>query len=523
MKALRKDYRQISNDVLTQISGGKISEEIEYTEAKSLYELSSKPVEEILEVRGGAGGAETVFREDEDYRLTGNAIEWISGGRRPDDGTAFRLTYRFSRAAGITDMSAGSVVRTIVEALSREIDHLYSQMEEVYRSGFLDTAEGEALDMVVSLLGISRKPPRPSSGIVTFGRTSEPETISTTEEVHLYDGSDEYELKKPLVDQVEKVEGTVDGSPQTFEEGSDFIVADDSIHWLPEGRTPDQKTVFRVDYTSFQEIEVPKGSSVSTFSTTPEDARTFTAVEAKALAPAQEERWEADVPVVCDEPGAWGNVLAGTITVMPQPVPGIEYVINKGDITNGVETETDAELRERAKHALEFAGRATVSSLESALGSIEGVRSLLVEDMPDDVPGIVRVIVDGGDPERISEVIDNTRAAGIKVEFARPTTAYIDVSFLLTISVDRDPVTAMSEAEAAVRSYISSLGIGDDVLYSRILDAALRVPDAIDVTRVKVVAHKESEVMESEKENIPITNQERAEPRNMEIDFDTRD
>jgi hypothetical protein len=82
-------------------------------------------------------------------------------------------------------------------------------------------------------------------------------------------------------------------------------------------------------------------------------------------------------------------LFAGTITVMPQPVAGVEYVINKADITNGVEVEEDSELRERARHALEFAGKATYSSLESAIRSIEGVGSLLIEDMPDEVPGIV--------------------------------------------------------------------------------------------------------------------------------------
>ncbi len=522
MKAIRKDYRKVSKDILTQITGGENVEEIEYRQGLNSYQLSSKPVEKISKITGIHNGTGVQFNIEEDFRLIANQVEWLPDGRHPDQGTEFEVSYWFSRPAGISDVSPGSVVRTIVEAISREIDFLYSQMEEVHESGFLETAEGEALDMVVSLLGITRKPPKPSSGQVTFGRASEPETVANSEEVHLFDGSDEYELKKPLVEEVSSVEGTVEGEEHTFQPEVDYIVVENRIRWVAEGTKPDPRTVFRVDYTSYNQIIVPKGASVSTFSSTPEEARTFTTTEEGELSPTEEGRWEADVPVVCDQPGTRGNVLAGTITVMPQPVPGIEYVINKGDITNGVGTETDEELRERARHALEFAGRATVSSLESAVGAVEGVRSLLVEDMPEDVPGIVAVIADGGDGEEIQAVIDETRAAGIKVEFSRPKRAYIDVSFILTLKKSADAPGVLTEAEMAVRSYISFLGIGEDVLYSRVIDSALKVNQVIDVREVKLTAHKEGEIVQSEKENITISSRERAEPRNMDIDFELK-
>jgi len=222
--------------------------------------------------------------------------------------------------------------------------------------------------------------------------------------------------------------------------------------------------------------------------------------------------------------GRWGNVLAGTVTVMPKPVPGVEYVINKGDITNGVEAETDSELRERAKHALEFAGKATVSSLESAIRAVEGVRSLLIEDMPDEVAGIVKVIVDGGDTDEIMRVIGETRAAGIKVEFSRPRIVYINVSLTITLPKEILPTTAVTEVEKLVRSYISSLRIGDDVLYSKIIDAALSVRGVLDVTEVLITAHREGvEVVESERENIMISNEERAEPRIINVLFEIKE
>jgi len=390
-------------------------------------------------------------------------------------------------------------------------------------SGFLDTATGEALDLVVSLLGVKRKPPQPSSGYVTFGRSTEPETLSIAGEVHLYDGSLEYDLKKPLVKEIVKIDGTVEGSPVTFERDVDYCLAGRGVRWLPEGRKPDTRTVLRVDYTSYQEVTIPKGSVVATFTPRPEETRSFTTTEEASLKQTREGKWEAEIPVISTIGGRWGNILAGTITVMPRPVAGVEYVINKGDITNGVEAESDSELRERARHALEFAGKATVSSLESAIRAVEGVRSLLVEDMPEDVPGIVKVIVDGGDTAEILRVIEETRAAGIKVEFSRPKIVYINVSLTLALPTGISPTEATTEAGKLVRSYVSSLGIGADVVYSKIIDVALNVRGIMDVSDILITAYKEEEIVESEIENIEIGNEERAEPRAINVLYEVKE
>ncbi len=495
-----------------------MTQDLEYLSGKSRYQLENTPVSRITQVKGWSRGQERVFEEGTDYRLSRDSLEWLANGLRPDEGSRFSVHYAFSRPFGLSDVSSGSVIRTITEAIGREIDYLYSQMDHMHISGFLDTATGEALDMVVAILGMKRKPPQPSSGLVTFGRGTPPESLTTTGEVHLFDGSLECSLKKPAVGDIIKVEGTVSGAAHVFQRTADYDLVEGRLRWLPEGMRPDSRTVFRIDYTSFAQIPVPKGSAVAVFSPRPEEAISFTTTEEVFLKPLPDGRWEADAPVICQVAGPRGNVLAGAITVMPQPVQGIEYVINKGDITNGVEQEGDQELRERARHALELAGRATLPSLESAVRAVEGVRSLLIEDMPDNVPGIVRVIVDGGDPDEIMKVINETRAAGIKVEFLRPKTVYIDASMVLTLPKHAVPAQSTTEAERLVRSYISSCGIGEDVLFSRIIDAALAARDVADVTQVSITAYKETEIIESQKENITVTSLERAEPRKLTID-----
>ena len=522
MPLTRKPYREIAKDVLTQITGGETTEKHTYVIGKALYRLSNTPITEVHDVEGKSKGITKSFVKNIDYRLTRDSVEWLAAGEHPDERTSFTVKYTFYRASGISDVNPGSVVRTLVEAISREIEYLYAQMDQAYLSGFLETATGEALDLVVSLLGVKRKPPQPSSGYVTFGRSTEPEKLPVTGEVHLFDGSPEYVLKKPLIKEIAKVEGTFNGSPATFENDVDYGLVGNKIRWLPDGKKPDKKTVFRVDYISYQKIAIPKGTNVATFSTRPEESRSFTTTEEASLKLTAEGKWETEIPVICTVAGQWGNVLAGTVTIMPQPVQGVEYVINKGDISNGVETETDSELRERAEHALEFAGKATYSSLETAIRAVEGVRSLLIEDKPEGVAGIVKVIVDGGDKDEIEQVISETRAAGIKVEFLRPRIVYIDIALTLTLKKGISYTTAVTEAEKLVRSYVSLLRIGDDVLFSKIIEAALSVRGVLDATDVMISAHREEEIIESEIENIAISNEERAEPRTINVLFEEK-
>ena len=70
----------------------------------------------------------------------------------------------------LTDMNIGSVTRTLVESIGREIFIMYEQLEAAYNAGFIDTARGPALDMVVGILGVQRKTAQFATGSVTFSR-----------------------------------------------------------------------------------------------------------------------------------------------------------------------------------------------------------------------------------------------------------------------------------------------------------------------------------------------------------------
>jgi hypothetical protein len=135
-----------------------------------------------------------------------NAAVWQEGGKRPDDETTFYVDYFVPNSRSpITDINVGSVTRTLSEAIGREIATVYEQINEAYRSGFIDTAKGKSLDLVVSILGVERKTKEFAVGLVTFfrdaavvGNITIPEgtTVTTTKGDVLFETSEARTLQR---------------------------------------------------------------------------------------------------------------------------------------------------------------------------------------------------------------------------------------------------------------------------------------------------------------------------------------
>jgi uncharacterized phage protein gp47/JayE len=78
----------------------------------------------------------------------------------------------------LTDTQIGSVSRTLLETVGREISTLYNEMDAAYNAGFIDTASGNSLDMVVSILGIQRKSAQFATGTATFSRRNPTQDVN---------------------------------------------------------------------------------------------------------------------------------------------------------------------------------------------------------------------------------------------------------------------------------------------------------------------------------------------------------
>lgn len=177
-----RPYPEVVDDVLTALLGGVVNEPIAYDVKAAAYPLS-RPAAAVRAVTGEvretdpATGASALlpFRfspaTDWSFSPGRNELVWEEGGRAPADETLFYVDYLpVGARAPLTDVTVGSVTRTLAEAVGREIAGVYEQVNEAYRSAFLDTARGRSLDLVVSILGVERRTAEYAAGSVSFYR-----------------------------------------------------------------------------------------------------------------------------------------------------------------------------------------------------------------------------------------------------------------------------------------------------------------------------------------------------------------
>jgi uncharacterized phage protein gp47/JayE len=468
-----------------------------FKKSKLRYEFECRPeyrpIKEISRVDGFLGAQPYSFKQGSDFLLKDDALEWLArDSNLPDDKSIFEVNYSFVNQTALSDINVGSVLRTIVESISREIEFLYEEMESVYDSGFIDRAKGDALDLVVSILGIKRKEPTRASGYVTFIRDTPP-AETTNSDVILNDGRDIYDLKVKPVTKISSVTGNLAGKRHTFVLDKDYQLEKDSIKWLEEGESPELKKEFTVEYTAFQVIRIPKGTVVSTLPQRNETELLFETMQDCDVQRTDDGKWEGNSEVMSVQAGTAGNILPGTIKLMPTPVVGVDKVINRSNMAGGAGQEGDDPLRERAKKILDVKGKATLESLRTAIEGIEGIQTTpVLIDMPDGVQGVVRAVIDGGDEEEIQKVIEQTRAAGIKVEYGRPRMVLTDVNAVLLISKEiEDLPKVISSSELIIKNYVSSLGIGESLIVNQLVSLLLSTSGVLDVRTLDIRTGKE--------------------------------
>jgi uncharacterized phage protein gp47/JayE len=539
----KKRYIEIVDDILQHITRGQTSEKHLFSNSSRIYKLESLPENKLvvgeIEVRGFLNGTSHTFSYDKDYKIRDStSVEWnISENNprdisRPDEHSIFEVSYVFNNSSGLTDVNTGSVLRTIVEGISKEIESLYDEMESVYKDGFIETSSGSSLDNVVSILGIKRKSPTRAYGYVTFFKNSEPDTVTNTE-ILLFDGIDSYELKNKPIKKIKSIVGISQNNNYEFQLNKDYSLNlnDNTISWLSDGKRPDEQRELTIEYETFQKVIIPTGTVVSTSSTNPKNIVSFETKQDVYMERKQEGKWEATIDILAIDPGTSGNVIAGSINVMPKPPIGVDRVINRSNTEGGSDFEYDDYLRERAKKILDEKGKATGLSLQTAIESIEGVNSTKIIDMPDEISGIVKIIVDGGDSKEIEKTIEETKAAGIKVEFDRPMIVLLDMRVILLVKkniFNKEQIIA--SAEKYIRNYLSSLKIGNSLIINQLISLLLSIEQVGDVKDLVIDAFREkpdkninltpeSSKMTYNRDNIIINYNERLYLRNIKIDI----
>lgn len=176
MTFVAEPYEQFADDIMTALTGGVVREQHRYTGPEAVYSLTTpNAIPASLKVVGVRAEQFRVFEMgiDYDYRGVEEAIAWRPDGAVPDDGSYFYVNY-YPRDAQrrLTDRNPGSVVSVLSSAFGRTAAVVSKQIELVYRSGFLDLAEGASVDHIAALLGLERKDARFSNGEVLFKRST---------------------------------------------------------------------------------------------------------------------------------------------------------------------------------------------------------------------------------------------------------------------------------------------------------------------------------------------------------------
>ncbi len=442
------------------------------------------------QVTGFVGGKPAIFNLGQHYTYAAGQLIWqalpsdadpdVAASWFPDDNSRLSVGYFFrDLPAGITDFNAGSVAGTLVRAVSREFKLLYEQMDQAYQRAFIDYAQGAALDNVVALLGISRNQALPAQGEVTFSLKKAPKVdVPIAVGTRVADARGRLfkvtgpGLIKASLEEAVTVAGTVVHTSVPIGGG---------VHVRVKGTTTDLPTVPT-------KAGKPFGDDESTITLTAVPPSSSLVVTYQAKTP------KVTVPVIAMDTGPEGNLGSGSLTVMPTPPRGVDGgVTNEKPLTGGESAEADDQLRERAKHALERAGNATLNAIRFAVLSIDGVDSVEVRDFSVDetIPlGEVWVRFSTGKPDvvapLVTDVVDRTRAAGIKARVTQVTTVLLSGTFYVIPDVSGSGKDAFGRYKTVVVKALSSLGIGEPVSPRKIGSLIFQIAGLADVGEVQL-------------------------------------
>lgn len=219
------------------------------------------------------------------------------------------------------------------------------------------------------------------------------------------------------------------------------------------------------------------------------------------------------VPVVCDMPGAAGNVAAGAINRFPVTLPNILSVTNAEPTSGGADEEIDRELRERFS---EYVSRPITSGNKwqyiAWAKEVSGVGDAKCQPLWNG-NGTVKVIVVDTDMQPASETI--LRRVRDHIEQQHPIGADVTVTAATALQINIScHVLSDSDATESIKNnineYLKSVSFkACYVSYAKIGEAILHSDGVIDYEDLRVNGGYD---------NIPVSETESAVLGGVEID-----
>jgi uncharacterized phage protein gp47/JayE len=280
----------------------------------------------------------------------------------------------------------------------------------------------------------------------------------------------------------------------------DSFVNDFGLTRLPAIPTTGSLTLTRTSGTSV--LGVPLGSLVAT-NVTGIQFQIIADINQSAYNPITQQYQfgvgvtSITVTVQCTTPGSLGNIAANTLTVIVSGITGVTQINNAQQFVDGADAETDSALKVRFIAYIGSLATANIASIENAIISVQpNITYQLIEYLHFDgsafVAGFTVVADDGtglGNPPFLAAVqaaVEKVRAAGSQFEVHAPTNVTINVSCTVAVIAGTAPAVAQLNAQNAITAYIRSLGVGVNVSYSAIQNAATNAAGVFSITDLLV-------------------------------------
>ncbi|MBT2299284.1 baseplate J/gp47 family protein [Variovorax paradoxus] len=196
--------------------------------------------------------------------------------------------------------------------------------------------------------------------------------------------------------------------------------------------------------------------------------------------------------------GVGNNVVIGAINTLATAISGIDTVTNAAAFTNGADAESDSALRTRFVAYVASLSKATKEAVGYAITSLQtGLQYTLVENQSyagaTDY-GYFYVVVDDGTGTpggtlltSVSNAVDKVRPVTSRFGVFAPIVLTAGATMTATIAAGYDPVATKLLVKNAVTNYINGLGLGQSLVYTRLLQVAYNAsPGVTNITALLV-------------------------------------
>jgi len=354
------------------------------------------------------------------------SIRWLNppdageSTREPKHGSKFYVTYRIydsTKTSDITNFRAGSVANTLIEAVSIALSNIDNNNYYLFLNNFLKYATGEALDALAYPWGITRNTATSTEGWLAITPASGTD-ISITQS-HRF---------------------------STVGRGAVFKSKSEYVGTIASGAT-----------TTY--IEIVATDVGSSFNTGPNTIIKM---------------WKNDALLEEEE----------NVSVSNYPT----YNGSTNYFNNGTDEENDEELRARIYNAATKQGSATYTAIEAAVEDLSGVVEARVYDIENKpflaenyfqvfVLGEDKIIADTSLLNDINTTISNKKPVGSTFTVYQPIPKYTYLSLEIVPEegywYNREAVA--SRVNSAISTYLDNLGLGEDIVYSEIVERTMDV------------------------------------------------